>query len=112
MSKKFPMDYKWENGVSKLALSILIGSSSNLLETRTGIKSWISLISGQIGHSLLSYLPLSDENFAENNVSTLMTSVLIRSSSNFQVTRTDIESRTNSISSQLGLFALELVVLE
>ena len=48
-SEKFPIDLCWENGVSKLARSFLIGSSSNLLVTRTGIKSQMSSKSSQIG---------------------------------------------------------------
>ena len=43
-SKKIPIDL---HGVSKLACSFLIGSSSNLLVTRTGIKSQTN--SGRIG---------------------------------------------------------------
>ena len=42
--------------------SIFIGSSSNLLVTRTGIKSGTSLNSGRIDHSLWSYVPLSAKN--------------------------------------------------
>ena len=34
--KKFPIDLYWENRVSKLARSFLIGSWSNLLVARTG----------------------------------------------------------------------------
>ena len=45
VSKKFPIDIKWENGVCMLAHSFLIKSSSKLLVTRTGIKARMSLIS-------------------------------------------------------------------
>ena len=38
-SKNFPIDLLLENGVSMLAHSFLIESSSKLLVTRTGIKS-------------------------------------------------------------------------
>ena len=38
-SKIFPIDMLWENGVSMLARSCLIESSSKLLVTRTGIKA-------------------------------------------------------------------------
>ena len=48
-SEKFPIDLYWENGISKLARSFFIRSSSNLLVTRTGINSWKSLNSSQIG---------------------------------------------------------------
>ena len=37
VSEKFPIDLEWENSVSKLTCSYLIGSSSNLLVIRTGI---------------------------------------------------------------------------
>ena len=43
------IDLKWENCVSKLARTFFIGSSSNLLATRTGIKSQMSSSSGRIG---------------------------------------------------------------
>ena len=46
VSKLFLIDLKWENGVCMLAHSFLIKSSSKLLVTRTGIKAWMSLISG------------------------------------------------------------------
>ena len=45
-SKKFPIDLYLENGVSMLAHSFLIESSSKLLITRTGIKAWMSSILG------------------------------------------------------------------
>ena len=47
--KKNPIDLQLENGVSKLAHSFLIGSSSNLLVIRTGIKCRTSSNSGRIG---------------------------------------------------------------
>ena len=54
----------------------------------------------------MSYLPLRDENSVENDVSMLTPSVLIRFSSNLQVTRTGIKSPTSSnfdqIPSELG----------
>ena len=46
VSKKFPIDLQWENGVCTLAHSFLIKLSSKLLVTRTGIKFRMSLISG------------------------------------------------------------------
>ena len=45
-SKKFPIDLQWGNGVSMLACSFLIESSSKLLVTRTGIKARSSSILG------------------------------------------------------------------
>ena len=47
-----------ENAVSMLARSILIESSSKLLVTRTGIKAWMSLISGWIRLLTLELLAL------------------------------------------------------
>ena len=51
-----------KNIVDSKAPSVLIGSSSNLQVTRTGIKFWTSLILGQIGVLLQGYIPLSIEN--------------------------------------------------
>ena len=44
--KKFPIDLQWENGVSMLAHSFFIESSSKLLVTKTGIKARASSILG------------------------------------------------------------------
>ena len=44
-SKTFPIDLQWENGVSMLAHSFFIESSSKLLVTRTGIKAQASSVS-------------------------------------------------------------------
>ena len=57
-------------------------------------------------------MPLSDKNVAENNVSTLMPSVFIRSSSNLQVTRTGIKSQMSLNFGQIGPLPSELGVLE
>ena len=56
--KKFPIDLKWENGVSMLARSFLVKLSSKLLVTRTGIKAWMSFISGRIRLLTLELLAL------------------------------------------------------
>ena len=56
--KKFPIDLKWENGVSMQACSVLIESSSKLLVTGTGIKARSSLILGQIRPFILELLAL------------------------------------------------------
>ena len=48
----------------------------------------------------------------ENIVRSVTTSFLIGASSNLQVTRTSIKSRTSSISGQIGLFTLVLLALE
>ena len=47
-SENFPIDLQWENGVSKLVRSVFIGSSSNLLVARTGIKARTSSNSSRI----------------------------------------------------------------
>ena len=57
--------------------------------------------------SLWSYLPLSTWN---NVVNTIAPLILARSSSNLQVTRTDVKSQMSLISSQVQLFASELRV--
>ena len=62
-SKKFPIDLQWENGVSMLARSFLIESSSKLLVTRTGIKARTSLISGRIRILTLDLLALEWQKF-------------------------------------------------
>ena len=46
--KKFPLTYNWENLVSTLAPSFLIGSSAFLQITRTTIKAWVSSNLGRI----------------------------------------------------------------
>ena len=56
--KKFPIYLQWENGVTMLARSFLIESSSKLLVTRTGIKAWTTLISGRIRLLTLELLAL------------------------------------------------------
>ena len=117
-----------------------IGSSSILKVTRTGVKSQKSSISGQIRLFALELLALERRKFSpwtyngEDAVDTIAPSVLIESSSNLQVTRTEksvhwlrsylplsagmtspgIKSRTSSISDLIGLhvFALELLALE
>ena len=61
--KKFPIDLYWENGVSMLAYSFLIESSSKLLVTRTGIKARTSLISGLIRLLTLELLALKWRKF-------------------------------------------------
>ena len=62
-SKKFPIDILWENGVSVLAHSFFIKSSSKLLVTRTGIKAQMRLISGQIRLLTLELLALEWRKF-------------------------------------------------
>ena len=57
-SKKFPIYLQWENGVSMLARSFLIESSSKLLVTRTGIKARSSSILGRIRPLILELLAL------------------------------------------------------
>ena len=71
-SKKFPIDLLWENGVSMLAYSFLIESSSKLLVTRsgikalvtrTGIKAQLSSILGRIRPLILELLALEWRKF-------------------------------------------------
>ena len=62
-SKKFPIYLQWENGVTMLACSFLIESSSQLLVTRTGIKARTSLISVQIRLLTLEWLALEWQKF-------------------------------------------------
>ena len=62
-SKKFPIYLQWENGVTMLARSFLIESSSQLLVTRTGIKARTSLISGRIRLLTLELLALEWQKF-------------------------------------------------
>ena len=66
-SKKFLVDLQWENGVSILALSFFIESSSKLLLIRTGIKGQVRFWA-ESDHSFWSYLPLSDENLTLLNL--------------------------------------------
>ena len=57
--KNFP----WENGVSMLARSFFIKSSSKLLVTRTDIKAWSSLNLGRIRPLILELLALKWRKF-------------------------------------------------
>ena len=57
-SKTFPIDLQWKSAVSMVAGSFLIESSSRLLVTRTGIKTWTSLILGWIRLHTLELLAL------------------------------------------------------
>ena len=63
VSKKIPIDLLWESGVSMLARSFLIESSSTLLVTRTGIKDRTSLISGRMRLLTLVLLALELRKF-------------------------------------------------
>ena len=62
-SKKNPIDLQWENGVSMLARSFFIKSSSKSLVTRTGIKAWSSSILGRIRPLILELLALEWRKF-------------------------------------------------
>ena len=62
-SKKIPIDLQWENGVSMLACSFLIKSSSKLLVTRTGIQAQLSSILGGIRPLILELLALEWRKF-------------------------------------------------
>ena len=61
--KKFPIDLRWKNGVSMLACSCLIESSSKLLVTRRGIKALSSSILGWIRRPILELLALEWQKF-------------------------------------------------
>ena len=63
VSKKFPIDLYWENGVLMLAHSFLIKLPSNLLVTRTVIKAWLNSILGQIRPVILELLALELQTF-------------------------------------------------
>ena len=62
---KAPIDLQWENALTVITPLLLIGSSLNLQVTRTGIKSQISLIWGQVGLLALELLDLERENFSQ-----------------------------------------------
>ena len=62
-SKQFPIVLKWENGVSMLAHSFLIESSSKLLLTRTGRKARSSSLLGRIRPFMLELLALEWQKF-------------------------------------------------
>ena len=62
-SKTFPIDLYWKNGVSILARSFLIESSSKLLVARTGIKARSSSILGWIRPLILELLALEWRKF-------------------------------------------------
>ena len=79
-SKKFPIDLQWENGVSMLARSFLIESSSKLLVTRTGIKAHSSSILGRIRPLILYLLALEWRKFTllNFNISEASRPILIK----------------------------------
>ena len=93
------------------APSFFIISSSNLQVIRTAIECRMSSNSGHI-RLLASELPALERRKKCHGHDSTFSFDLIGSSSNLQITRTDIKSRTSSLSSQIGLFALELLALE
>ena len=109
--KLFPLTYIGENVVNIIIAPLFfIGSSSHLQITRTGIKSWMSSNSGQIQPVTLELLAL--EVLKKNVVYTIVSLILVGSLPNLQVTRTGIKSQMSLISSQVQLFASELLILE
>ena len=106
----FQLTLNGENGVSIFSQLLWIQSSSNLQETRTGIKNLgrvrILVIYDQ---SFLSYVPFSGE---KNDVSSFSQSPLIGFLSNLQITRTGIKARMSSNLGRIGLLTLELFALE
>ena len=92
----FPYTYYWENLVSTLAPSFLIGSSSFLQETRTSIKAWMSWNFGRIPRLTSELAALERlKKTTHNLVSTLALSFVIGSSSFLQIWKTTIISRTS-----------------
>ena len=126
LERQISLRFMMENGVSKLACSFLIGSLSNLLVTRTGIKSQTSSNSSRIGSvtSVLGFgadwiktcgchgnpkLPLTYNG--ENGISTFSQSFLNGYSLNLQVSKTGIKSQMSSNSRWIGSFASVLLAL-
>ena len=101
-NRKLPLTYNGENVVRSITTSFLIGALLNLQVMRTSIKSWTISISGQIGPFTLELLALERQKIfpcaynGENVVLMIATSLLFRSSSSFQVTRTPIKSWMSS----------------
>ena len=90
----------------------MIGSSSFLQLTRTTIKAWIFEFQlDSITHCGVS-CPRASEKLMYNLVSTLAPSILIRSSSFLQVTRTTIKSQTRSHFRPIRPWTAELTALE
>ena len=103
----FPLTYNGENVVRRVAPSLLIESSSNLQVTRTAIKSWMSLNSGQFRVTC----PWVPKNAIFDLVWSIAFLVLIGFLWDLQIIWTGIKSRTSSISCQIGLLTLELLAL-
>ena len=115
VSKKFPIDLQWENGVCMLAHSFLIKSSSKLLVTRTGIKARMSLISGLwFPWPIYMFLKwdLTLARWTQVSDRCPLGYLFIKSSSKLLVTRTGIKARTSLISGRIRLLTLELLALE
>ena len=97
----------WENDVSTLARSLLVGSLLNLQVTRTGIRSQLAWPD----QSLWSYLPLFVEKDYRWHCSGHIPFVFIGSLWNLRITWADIKSCMCSKFGQSGLFTLELSAL-
>ena len=95
-NRKLPLTYNRENIVRSIITSFFIRASSNLQVTRPSLKSQTSSISGQIGLFTLELLALERRKTfpwtynGENVVRMIAFSILIRSSSILQVTKTAI----------------------
>ena len=120
-SKKFPIDLKWDNGVSMLAHSVLIEYLKPVGQ------SWSYIMCNVIGvgKSCVRFLGRLDQNSGfhgnrkppltyngENDVSTFSRLFLIRSFLYLLVMRTCIKSRTSLNFDQIGPLTTELAALE
>ena len=110
-NRKLPLTYNGQNGVSAFSQSALIGSLSNLQVTRTGIKSQMSSTLGQVRLFTTELFALERSN-GENGVSIVSQSLWIQSSSNLQVMRTGIKSRTSLNFGRIWPVILALHALE
>ena len=94
--KFFPLTYNGEDVLNMIFPSFFICSSSNLQITRTGIKSRIGSIWGQIGLFALELLALKcRKKPIFDLVIAIAPTVFIESLWNLQITRTSIKSRGN-----------------
>ena len=82
--------------MTTLVISILNGSSSFLHTVRTAIKAWMSLNFAKIPSSILELVPLlASLKLMDNNMTPLASTFLIRSSSLFHLTWTNLKAWMN-----------------
>ena len=89
--------------------SFSIGSSSNWQVTRAGLKSQMSINSGQIRSLTLELLALECLKKVVDMIAPLL---FIESWSNLQVINAGINSPTSSIFGQMKLFTSEVLAIE